>query len=552
MAEASEPQADGDGGWLWALAGALVLTTPFVQFAVAHGYPLGRPELWIVLGGWAALGAAVGALLSRAGEVARVAGLALGLLFHLDVQTRWIDAWDLRLAAAAAGTLLGVALLRRRAARIAAVTFGALLTSSVLLPPGATERDSHEEKQAGAAATSPPPLWLHLLLDEQIGVEGIPREFDPDGARAAALANAYQDAGFEVFARAYSRYYDTHTSLANLLNFTGGLAPTLHFARPFRERDPLAESRYFAELVRRGHRLHVVQTSYIDLCHAADVALASCTTMEAESIAVLAGAPLAPAAKARAIQGVYLRLSFLVTELRRGWTALRRRIPALPEWETSEPRVSAVASVQLLDGLADRIVAAGPGAAFFVHLLLPHYPYAYDAACNLRPDPARWLLASDPAAAPRRNTDASRAERYPLYLDQMQCVHARVHALLARLDAAGVLANATVIVQGDHGSRIDRGPLHASNLATLEPADFIDGFSTWFAVRRPGGAAQVDRRVLPIDVLLGRTVLDGGVPDGVEWAPPPRVLLGADPSWSARVAPFVAHALPPFAHGAPE
>jgi len=548
MAEASEPQADRDGGGTWALAGALVLATPVVQFAVAHGYPLARPELWLVLGGWAALGAAIGALLARAGGVARVVGLALALLFYLDVQTRWIDAWDFRLAAAAAGTLAGVALLRRHAARIAAVAFGTLLVSSVLLPSGASEREATPAPAAG----SPPPLWLHILLDEQIGAEGIPRDFDPDGARAAALERGWVEGGFTVFSRAYSRYYDTHTSLANLLNFTGGLSPTLHFERPFREGDPLAENRYFAELVRRGHRLHVAQTSYIDLCGAQGVALASCTTMEAESIAVLAGAPLAPAAKARAIQGVYLRLSFLGAELRRGWTALRTRIPALPAWETSEPRVSAVASMQILDGLADRIVAAGPGAAFFVHLLLPHYPYAFDAACNLRPDPAHWLLASDPAAAPRRNTDASRAERYPLYLDQMQCVHARVHALLERLDAAGLLANATVIVQGDHGSRIDRGPPHASQLATLEPADFIDGFSTWFAVRRPGGAAQVDRRVLPIDVLLGRTVLEGGVPDGVEWAPPPRVLLGADRSWSARVAPFVAHALPPFAHGAPE
>lgn len=550
------PSSPGDPGWTWPLAVALLLVTPCVLFAIAHGYPLGRHEIWGVLIGWASLGAAAGALLAIAGNAVRVPVMALGLLLFLDFRTRWIDAWDLSLLAAGVGTLLVAALLRRHLARIVAVVCATLLASSLVLPSGAGS-----DRSTPAAPAAPPsgralPLWLHILLDEQIGVEGIPRTFDPGGALAAKLQRTYTDTGFRLFGRAYSRYYDTHASIANLFNFTASASPTLHLGRPFQEGDPLRANRYFEELSRRGHRIHVVQTDYIDLCQTErPSAIASCTTYPAESVGVLADAPLGTQEKARAIQGVYLRTSFLLGELQRAWSALREDVPALavlPAWKASPPRVSAVATMQVLDGMEEEIRRAGPGAAFFVHLLLPHYPYAYDRECGLRDDPAGWLAAGDPAALPRHNTVASRAERYPRYLEQVACTHARLQALLQRLDEAGVLRDATVIVQGDHGSRIDAWVPHAAHVPQLAPADFIDGFSTFFAVRRPNAAAGYDRRMLPIDALLGRVVLDGALPEGTEWAPEPRVMLASDRSWSARLAPFVPHVMPPFADGVPE
>jgi hypothetical protein len=79
-----------------------------------------------------------------------------------------------------------------------------------------------------------------------------------------------------------------------------------------------------------------------------------------------------------------------------------------------------------------------------------------------------------------------------------------------------VLNGAIVIVHGDHGSRLDLGPPIRQFAAALSPADYVDAYSTFFAIKTPGGKKGYDPRPLPIDELFEKLVLDGRGPEEIE------------------------------------
>ncbi len=112
------------------------------------------------------------------------------------------------------------------------------------------------------------------------------------------------------------------------------------------------------------------------------------------------------------------------------------------------------------------------------------------------------------APPPFSNTPASREKRYTSYFDQVRCAHHKLSILLAAMEDAGVLADATIIVHGDHGSRI---ALHKPNIgspALLSDTDIVDNYSTLFAVRMPGGAPGYDRPLRSIQSLFAELLLE--------------------------------------------
>ena len=86
---------------------------------------------------------------------------------------------------------------------------------------------------------------------------------------------------------------------------------------------------------------------------------------------------------------------------------------------------------------------------------MPHYPYVFDSRCALRPRTADWLTnriaSTDPLVY---NTVDSRAQKYERYAEQVRCVLTHARRLLDTLESRGLLEDATIVVNGDHGSRI--------------------------------------------------------------------------------------------------
>jgi hypothetical protein len=480
--------------WASLALGPAFLVTPFVAFARHHDYGLLRWEL-LVCGGLLTLaGLLLGAAMALGGRGLRVLGVALLTTLLIDVQTEWAEATKLALP----GIFLLVAIiggaLRDHVATIASVMLGALLLATLLLP-GATSPRRPSLASVPPAITGPSPL-VHLVLDEHIGVEGIPRELDRDGRAAAKLERFYVDRGFRVFGRAYSRYYDTNVSLPNLLNFT----LSSEWSRGPRVRVVVGSNAYFEEMTRRGYRIDVVQSDYLDFCRSSgQISISSCLTYPLETLDVVEGAPLAPAEKARVISGVYVRLSSLLSGMLDRLGSVYRAYGRQPPWLTA--RVSSLSAMRVLDQLTSDLPRIGPGSLVFVHLMLPHFPYAYDAECRLEPLPRNWLWASVRGTG-FRNSPVSRQQRYARYLEQMACLSAKLGGFFDAMAAAGVLDEARILVHSDHGSRIGLFEPDVRFEGRLSGSDYLDAYSTLFAVKEPGGVPAYERGELSLDELF--------------------------------------------------
>ena len=153
-----------------------------------------------------------------------------------------------------------------------------------------------------AAAAGQGPAILHLILDEHIGIEGAA------GTRIRReLTDFYLSRGFTLFGRAYSQHFHTINAIPHLLNF--GAPPAS--AEPPEEGMRLAANAWFSALARRGYRIDVHQSEFLDFC--GHPAVRACASYYSPRLDVLAATPLGAADKAGLIAMRLALLSEAVT-----------------------------------------------------------------------------------------------------------------------------------------------------------------------------------------------------------------------------------------------
>lgn len=180
--------------------------------------------------------------------------------------------------------------------------------------------------------------------------------------------------------------------------------------------------------------------------------------------------------------------------------AYGRRLAIFRSHFTSRTMPSALNGKSVFEEFIDRSKSLGRGEAIIFHALLPHYPYAYTADCELKP--------LDQWARPHAGKD-----RLESYAEQRQCAE-----MLAR---RAFRDDAIILVHGDHGTRILDRPLTPDIVPT--PAELQAGYATLFALRSPGIEGDAD----PVSV---RTLLDGWTPGETPTGKAEKIFL-ADRKW---------------------
>ena len=79
---------------------------------------------------------------------------------------------------------------------------------------------------------------------------------------------------------------------------------------------------------------------------------------------------------------------------------------------------------------------------------------------------------------------------------------AEIYAKCEFLNAGGSVKDGTIVIQGDHGTRISTVSARADNADRFGVADFWDGFGALFAYRGPGLAAPQGDRPTPLSRAL--------------------------------------------------
>lgn len=498
---------------------ALLLLTPFVVFARHHVYALYQPE---ILGCLLLLGA-VGALLAwLAGRWPSLAGtltagclvLFADLQFDFEVPIEGIGETAVLLASlvvlAASLTWLG-----GRVISVIGLMTAAVLATTMVLPGGRLTFD--ESRVVDGAGQGP--FVLHLILDEHIGPAGLRAAGHEDAA--AQLQAFLETEGFLVFDAAYSQTAETIQSIGHILDLRPGhFDPDLVVPTTVHSTSRLARSRYLSGFSERGYTIRVFQSDHLDLC-STGAPVEACHTYASTKLGILQQTSLSPVNRALVVAGAYLMRSDIWNEVREQYNSVQERRPGtLPPWTWEQNRVSTVAAALALDRLEADLRRARRGQVVLAHMLFPHFPYSYDAACDVLP-PLEWMERNDTHFWPHGNTPEGRAVRYEQYVGQLACAGRRLERLLAAIPDA-VRKDAVVVVHGDHGSRISIGGPSAPR------SDAVDVFSTLFAVRSPGIPPGRDDRQSAIACLLAELTardFSGRLP-GEACSTPPAVMSG--------------------------
>jgi len=187
---------------------------------------------------------------------------------------------------------------------------------------------------------------------------------------------------------------------------------------------------------------------------------------------------------------------------------------------------------------ARMLKAAKPGHFYLIHLLLPHHPYAYYDNCTVRHNGAAWLSYNMETKDGRANSPASRHERYQQYLEQMQCAHKTVAAILGELEHSMQQAQTHVVIHGDHGSRITQWIPSPQNSDHLLPTDYINAFSTFFVARTPTLRGGYDRHPYALEEIMAAVYFDESLPPTTSTAPPEVYLMSGEEVMKKTMPPF--------------
>jgi hypothetical protein len=490
----------------------LILLTPFAVFVHHHRYGFMHPEIAIALLMFAGIALVVGAAARRSQRL-EILGMAALLTWFADIQLRDPGAKQLVLLFAALCAVLWP--LREHAPRIVSMMMATILATSLLPPGGVAAGHSslpgRDASGANAAARATLPLIVHLVLDEHIGVEGLPDALTPATFKDEIRA-FFVERGFRLFGGAYSEHPATVASLSHLLNLVPGrYVPGLAASAPRQRRYQLTRNAYFERLADAGYAIRAHRVDYLDVC-AGQIPASVCRSYEESLFAALHDVPAPAVEKFSMLAAVFLEGSHAITRAREAYSEGRLRVARagvhLPDWNWNPVRVSPGASMAALDSIAADVARSQRGELFFAHLLMPHHPYIYDAECRPRP-PAEWLHTREDGRDARSgpiNTPAGRALRYSRYFDQVRCADRKIDQILDAVPAP-LRHDAIVIVHGDHGSRIGLVGPNSGSDGSFGAADYADFFSTLFAVRSGSIEAGYDSEPTPITCLL-RTLVE--------------------------------------------
>jgi hypothetical protein len=381
-----------------------------------------------------------------------------------------------------AGLLIGAIATLRRHTAVVLMVFAASFLGADLFTLYAARPAS-----IGSAAGPKPQHVLYIVLDEHLGINGFPLDCEACRKAQQVVLETFQRHLFTIYPNAFSNYDVTLDSVPSILNrqllkssgeFSSGRTPGGAVV--------IAPNRMFSDFGRQAYRIAVYQHRSIDYA-AGDYAAGIPHVDRARSYSDVLGG-------LQAVPGWPRRFLWLIGDYQ-GSDPLLSKARAFLPFRAGYRSTGPLAVRSVWPGtLAADINQARGKTLFFVHLLMPHEPYVYRADGTVR-DFAEWhwVKPGDRLDAP------AYTEQYQRYCWQVSVLSHQLDGLLSSLEHSGALASMTVVIHGDHGSRILRKQEGAAPLPPDARTDDISGppttedlvnrFSTLLAIRKPGAVA---------------------------------------------------------------
>ena len=484
--------------WTRWLIFTLLLAPSILRVLLLDDYGLLHIEVGVALALATGIAAGLAALTASATVMHAVTAALIVLMSISAIRTDFFPGMRLRLLLAALipAVIVGILILRQNFYRLLAIFLAgafvadlgkAVFTGSPALLPSASS----------AAASQKHNHVVHIVLDEMIGLAAMPPECADCTVARAGLEETFRRGNFRTYPYAFSNYGVTRDSLPSLLN--AHLLDRCEEYFPDGDDDPvLNENAYFDHYLAKKYDIRVIQSNYILYSSDKYPSLVS-STYRVNSLKALHSMDLPWPARLKQILMIWFRSDQLWRNLWEGATPAR--------FHFREMRVGPLA---LRKSWQHRIVSgirhAKKDTLFFAHLLFPHYPYVYRPDGSIR-NPAEWADASSVEQLSYDNPEQYR-RMYSLYGQQAQFLNHQLAAFLDDLRETGQYDSTTILIHGDHGSRLrlvtaaDRSSLAGAGAAPAgchplsyftyesdpEPRDLRNRFATLLAIKPPGAS----------------------------------------------------------------
>jgi hypothetical protein len=392
--------------------------------------------------------------------------------------------------------------IRIHLAQFLLITFGTLWVVLFFTPNEAPVRVVVDNSYLKPKKNLPP--YIHIILDEHIGIEGIPPFVDKNFL-AEELKNKYIKEGFRVFGRAYSRYSTTLDSFSSFLN----IQPLDH---PYQNRESIKKittikpNALFDFLSKQGYIINILEHDLLSLCDTTlDYRIGKCVRYSAKNSML--------------IEDSISLISHWLYKI--GLFPLYHGIATLADWpKLHQADLSPSSTLAGLGKFYDSLGESNSGNAYFIHLLIPHSAYILDEKCFrkttgwhfFRPDQSERLstfTSYDHEQILSKEIDAL-SIKYKPYLKQIKCSHVLVDKIIKKLKLNQKSKNSTIVIHSDHGSRLTRiKPIFRNILKKIDFSEqsFIQNFSSFFVIRGPGLTPGYSRDPLSLDELIATLVM---------------------------------------------
>jgi len=475
----------------WSLiAPPVVLAFPFINLLIYHQYGFWHPEVGLLFLGILAIGLILGLVNLGSKPLTPLlisCWVTIALLFQLDL-TLW-QLLALLLTLCVVGSLL-----HHRFSTIVVVIFVAMPITGWFAGNG-----NIVENNKVKPTDLDLPIYIHLIFDGHIGIEGVPQEVVGGQALKEDTQAFFDEHGFSVYEKAYSHYVATISSLKNLFDFNN--ADVNHFtAIQSGFEYNLGKTKYFQVLRQQGYALRVLHPNQIDYCSANWKDISFCYRYPDLNLQSISGSGYS------IIEKIGLMAQMLIKQTRHfeEYYEIMRKTYSLPELTVKKIPAN---NGRMVRQITEDIKQHLKGYAYILHFLTPHPPLVYDAECVLqteRPIEETQVRDSNVDAVlvdgkmvvrKGSNTPQSRALRYSHYFSQVRCGLMWLAQIIETLKKADVYDDAVILVHGDHGSKIDLLTPFSTWIDQLKNDDYIDTYSALFAVK------QSSKR-LPQDTFL--------------------------------------------------
>jgi hypothetical protein len=492
------------------IAAFLILALPYVEFAVTNRFNLEVVNA-VMIGAFAGLALVVSLLMNTFPNRHFRSAIWTALVFlFLDARVDIFQFIGFKALLTIPVLYVTVWLLHARATTILTAVFGGIFAGIAFLPAFPLTETFPETATAENHRTENLPTYVHIILDEQTGLETLDQETEIYRNYVQSAKDVFSANGFRLFGRAYSEYIDTYDSLSAAFNSYRGPQPFRFYNRDnIVNSYSLDRNEYLNNLHELGYDIQIYQTSFVNYCNQSREIIRKCLTYTAFGISSEALVSLTTVEKLDLITSMfgYFYANGIVHEVYQRLVSFAARVGSpIPEWEiVPASDLGPIPVLPVFDQLvSDVIDAPRSGTMFLAHLLIPHHPYSVDDGCEIRRPVGDWKkphLERD-AADGAVNTAESRAERYAEYIGQASCALTKIEQLIEAMKSAGKFENAIIIIHSDHGSRIERVRPRLPNKDRLSRQDYHDGYSILFAVKAPHVAPAYDLRMLPLEQLL--------------------------------------------------